>query len=347
VVAQEVNAATGTGLLLPTGLSGITCDVNSSADTSVPAETFTAGVFSDYTSNISGFGGGDGDGFDDADPTDGNPDDGKDSQEGSGDSGANRNLELPTPIPVPYIGDTATAPIICAGGIVKWYRAGPSGKVYLAQGSSYTMTADDAGYSVYAETECPDPSSPTQYGPPIPWNPLPTVAPAGGVSYNFFNYPNFAATIAWARSGTLTTTGCNPPFASSSETLTATGTNNVNGKSFFMVTRDIDGGLPAGNPAGWLAAKGFPGEGAECGTSGFYNRNGQLVINTGTQAAPVYTTVGLWGGNITMLSSSRYAGNHETRIVSIKLAANVPGLGVIGDEISGLGTYSALSYPPN
>ena len=39
VVAQEVAAATGTGLLLPTGLSGITCDVNSSADTSVPADT--------------------------------------------------------------------------------------------------------------------------------------------------------------------------------------------------------------------------------------------------------------------------------------------------------------------
>jgi hypothetical protein len=91
VVAQEVNAATGTGLLLPTGLSGITCDVNSSADTSVPAETFTAGVFSDYTSNIEDFGGdgdgggGDGgDGFGDADPTDGNPDDGKDNQQDAG-----------------------------------------------------------------------------------------------------------------------------------------------------------------------------------------------------------------------------------------------------------------------
>jgi hypothetical protein len=48
VVAQEVAAATGTGLLLPTGLTGITCDVNSSADTSVPAETFTEGTFPDY-----------------------------------------------------------------------------------------------------------------------------------------------------------------------------------------------------------------------------------------------------------------------------------------------------------
>jgi hypothetical protein len=34
-----VNAAIGAGLILPTGLSGITCDVNSSADTTVPADT--------------------------------------------------------------------------------------------------------------------------------------------------------------------------------------------------------------------------------------------------------------------------------------------------------------------
>jgi hypothetical protein len=52
VVAQEVAAATGTGLLLPTGLTGITCDVNSSADTSVPAETFTEATFPDYGSEI-------------------------------------------------------------------------------------------------------------------------------------------------------------------------------------------------------------------------------------------------------------------------------------------------------
>ena len=350
VVAQEVNAATGTGLLLPTGLSGITCDVNSSADTSVPAETFTEGVFSDYSSNRSRFGGGGGGGFGDADPTDGNPDDGKDSQEGSGDSGANRNLELPYPIPVPYIGDTITAPIICAGGIIKWYRLDPStpgGKVYLAQGSSYTTTTNDAGYSIYAETKCPDPSTPDGYGPPIPWNPLPTVAPVGGVSYNFFDYPNFSVQITHARSGPLTTTSCTSPFASSTETLSGGATVTVSGKSFFIITKNVDLGLPDANPAGWLAARGSPGGGSECGTSGFYNRNGLLIANTGTQSVPSYSTLGLWGGNINMLSSSEYAGYHETRIVSIKLAANVPGLGVIGDEISGLGTYSALSYPPN
>jgi hypothetical protein len=39
VVAQEVNAAVGAGFVLPTGLSGITCDVNSPTDTTVPADT--------------------------------------------------------------------------------------------------------------------------------------------------------------------------------------------------------------------------------------------------------------------------------------------------------------------
>ena len=176
VVALEVNAATGSGLLLPTGLSGITCDVNSSADTSVPAETFTSGVFSEYGSNISNFGGGGGGGFGDGDADKDNADDGKDSQDGQGGSGSAGNLELPTPIPL--VGDTATAPTICEGGITRWYRLDPSvpgGRVYLTQGPSYTMIINDADYSVYAETQCPDPSTPDGYGPPIPWNPTPKI----------------------------------------------------------------------------------------------------------------------------------------------------------------------------
>jgi hypothetical protein len=54
--------------------------VNSSADTSVPAETFTAGVFSDYSSNIEDFGGGAFDGGD-AEPVKENPDDVLDKQD--------------------------------------------------------------------------------------------------------------------------------------------------------------------------------------------------------------------------------------------------------------------------
>jgi hypothetical protein len=77
VVAQEVNAATGSGLLLPTGLSGVTCDVNSSADTSVPAETFTSGTFPDYGSSFDAIAT-----SDLGDPLVNNPEDGLDNQEG-------------------------------------------------------------------------------------------------------------------------------------------------------------------------------------------------------------------------------------------------------------------------
>lgn len=43
LVALDVANTTGTGILLTSTKSGVSCDVNSSGDTSVPAETFTAG----------------------------------------------------------------------------------------------------------------------------------------------------------------------------------------------------------------------------------------------------------------------------------------------------------------
>ena len=113
VVAKEVDAAVGAGFVLPTGLSGITCDVNSSADTSVPADTsldpgdwdipadgsFDVDVteldptdLDDMPSTsidalavggIGGLGGGGGGGG--GDPTKDNPEDDKDNQEDAPD----------------------------------------------------------------------------------------------------------------------------------------------------------------------------------------------------------------------------------------------------------------------
>ena len=168
VVAQEVNAATGSGLLLPTGLSGITCDVNSSADTSVPAETFTDGTFPDYGSDLSdlGAGGGGGGG---GDPTGDNPADGLDGQ--GTPSGQEPSLTSNRDINNPEVGDILSAPIICDGGQVVFYRLDPSvpgGKVIVAQATSaYTLVINDIDKSVYTETRCPDPTSPTGYGEPI------------------------------------------------------------------------------------------------------------------------------------------------------------------------------------
>ncbi len=157
VVAQDVNAATGSGLLLPTGLSGITCDTNSSSDTSVPAETFTTGSFPDYGSNVGGA-----------------------DEAGLGDPAVDNPAEPPLTSPAltstgninaPEVGDTLTAPMICAGGEVVFYRLDPTvpgGKVIVAQATStYTLVINDIDKSVYAETRCPDPTSPTGYGEPI------------------------------------------------------------------------------------------------------------------------------------------------------------------------------------
>jgi hypothetical protein len=358
VVAQEVNAATGTGLLLPTGLSGITCDVNSSADTSVPAETFTDATFPDYGSEITDLGGGfDGGG---GDATGDNPADGLSGQGTASSSGF--PLTSNGDINAPAVGSTldmCSPGPICAGGEITYYRIDPTvpgGRVVVREpqiengGSActYTLVIGDIDKSVYAEIRCPDPTSPTGYGEPIASAPVgPVTIPAGGASYNFYDYANFTVQITHARSGPLTTTSCTSPFASSTETLSGGATVTVSGKSFFIVTKNVDLGLPDANPAGWLSANGYPGTGAACGASGFYNRNAMLVANVGTESAPSYVTLGLWGGNITMLSGSSYSGSHSTSIVSIKLAQNVAGLGVIGDEISGLGTYSTLSYPPN
>jgi hypothetical protein len=201
VVAKEVAAAVGAGFVLPTGLSGITCDVNSSADTSVPADTSldpgdwdipADGSFDiDVTEldptdlddmpessindlvngGIGGLGGGGGGGGSNA--ADGNPEDG----------GLDNQATPSTPAPVltsdgdinaPVVGDTLTTPIICDGGRIKYYRIDPAvegGRVYLSEGPTYTMVINDVDYSVYSEIECPDPTSPTGFGEPISTTP--------------------------------------------------------------------------------------------------------------------------------------------------------------------------------
>jgi hypothetical protein len=191
VVAQEVNSATGTGLLLPTGLSGVTCDINSSGDTSVPAESFTGGSFPNYGSSLDGL-----------------------SESGLGDPGVSNPAESSFSPPAltsdgdinnPAVGDTLTAPVICDGGEVVFYRIDPSvpgGKVIAAQATStYTLVINDVDKSVYSEIRCPDPTSPTGYGEPIntistapvqkPCTSLPGQTSAGTVS------PTGTTTVSW------------------------------------------------------------------------------------------------------------------------------------------------------
>lgn len=206
IVAQEVNAAVGTGILVPTGLTGVTCDINSSADTSVPADNSldpsvwnlpAEGAFSFPISNFGGgftsFGGGSQD----------NPEDTLDDQS----PGDGLSLTSSGNIATPYLGDTLTAPAICAGGQVVFYRLDPTvpgGKVIAAQATStYTATINDVNYSVYAETQCPDPSSPTGYGPPISTQPTAIIRDPNNTPWFYIGVPTTVQlTVSYGRTRT-------------------------------------------------------------------------------------------------------------------------------------------------
>jgi hypothetical protein len=54
LVAVDVAAAVGSGVVLTSNKSGVGCDINSSTDTSVPAETFTNGTPLDFGSSLTG-----------------------------------------------------------------------------------------------------------------------------------------------------------------------------------------------------------------------------------------------------------------------------------------------------
>jgi hypothetical protein len=86
LIALDVAAAVGTGIILPSGRTGVSCDVNSSSDNTIPAETFTA---ADGTDPLELSPSGGGLGFNDSAPTGdtGNADDGLDAV-------INRSLEI-------------------------------------------------------------------------------------------------------------------------------------------------------------------------------------------------------------------------------------------------------------
>ncbi len=66
LIALDVAAAVGTGIILPSGRTGVSCDANSSSDNTIPAETFTDADGADPL-ELSPSGGGLG--FDDSAPT--------------------------------------------------------------------------------------------------------------------------------------------------------------------------------------------------------------------------------------------------------------------------------------
>jgi hypothetical protein len=194
VVAKEVNAAVGAGFVLPTGLSGITCDVNLSSDTSVPADTsldpgdwdlpddgdFDIDVTEvdpvDFPGVIGvggGGGGGGSGGGGGGDPAEDNPEDDKPNQ------------EVP-PGPQPQIsgsplpGETLTFDPGCPDAYIEWRlvdnETGEEEVVSEGVAIGYAVPGGGIpdGKSLVGVGRCPDPSSPDGYGPEIVSPPVET-----------------------------------------------------------------------------------------------------------------------------------------------------------------------------
>lgn len=336
VVALDVNAATGTGLILPTGLSGVTCDINSSADTSVPADTSVdTWVLPDlgaFDFQLSGFGES---GL--GDPGVDNPEDGLDNQ-----------IEAPTAtIAVEPEGALPGLPLTaeasCSGATYQWYRdetsgiAGQSGNVAVlipgATSIDYIPGINDVGSSVYSKVTCPDGSTVTST--PISVATQPQFR---------FNQPISATvnyTIKFVDGGTLfcntfpTPTGGTPQISSGSisvssvsriqpvQIITAPGTTSPvtgYGGAAFSYTSSCLG------PVTW--------------------KDGNFAILSLNSAGAVTNTAFLGGGS--GYSNQTYAQTFigALTINSIILTANAPGLGVIGDNVwrAGLGWYADVSY---
>jgi hypothetical protein len=176
VVAQEVDAATGTGILLPTGLSGVTCDINSDTDTSVPADTSLdpsawdlpdLGAFDFQLSGLGEFGLGD--------PGVNNPEDGLNNQE----SGAGNGITGGTGSNGTYqTGDTLSYNPGCEGAFIEWRLVDDATGEYTIVSSGVAATylvaaeAAAAGKSIVGVGKCPDPSAPNGYGPEIISEPI-------------------------------------------------------------------------------------------------------------------------------------------------------------------------------
>jgi hypothetical protein len=121
LIALDVAAAVGTGIILPSGRTGVSCDVNSSSDNTIPAETFTDADGADPL-ELSPSGGGLG--FDDSAPTGdtGNTDDGLDVAPNVFPMTTSPSSTAPPPgsIIAPAIGPCGAAGV----AVVDWYENG-------------------------------------------------------------------------------------------------------------------------------------------------------------------------------------------------------------------------------
>ena len=172
LIAQNVAVANGTGYSLPTGRDDFTCDDAGRDTDTTPLDdeggnlpNLPAGT--NFESLLNGLG--------ESQPV-GGIDNPADPVVSSTNSITDNRINPANPL---TIGDTLNLVPPCPDGKVDWYRrdkatgartlikSEPLGGGWEA-GSSLQITTDDIDYFLEAEASCPDPSSPTGFGTPVP-----------------------------------------------------------------------------------------------------------------------------------------------------------------------------------
>ena len=157
LVALDVAAAVGGGILFSTTKSGISCDVNADDDTTPATDDGLDldGLPGDDAFDVvlpdTDFGtGADGDGFVGGDGYGGGGDDGG----GGGDDPLDGQGDIPLSFPPggPSVGDAITVPQICANQTVRWLRGGQP--IPGITGDMFNADLPDAGLPIRAIIEC-------------------------------------------------------------------------------------------------------------------------------------------------------------------------------------------------
>lgn len=213
LIALDVAAATGTGIIIPSGRTGVSCDVNSSTDSTIPTEEFIepgdindpgggdiddptegsigtgvsteAGDQSELTPSGSASPSGGGSGFGGARYTGStaNPDDGQDSS---------TNPPMPITNPTGQAGATpgaiGTPPNTCSGApTVGWFDQ--NGVINItnipANYPSLVLTKNNVGQEIYGTVDCGDGTGIITYGP------INTTEPALDLSKLFVSGVNY------------------------------------------------------------------------------------------------------------------------------------------------------------
>jgi hypothetical protein len=302
LVALDVANATGSGIELTSNKSGVSCDINSSTDNTIPLEEFTIGTELYGESGLSFYYGSESLG---SEPS--NDDDGLDD---------NAPAILTSPEGA-AAGSEMTASPTCAGGTVQWKRNGIA--ISGATSLTYTPDVDDTGETLTYEVTCPDASTETSQ-PVIVYNP--------DFDFGKFVDSDIDVTIHYAYTLTGSTKNC------STGVITPIGTGNIgtvnaSGIAFRMRTSNNT------TPVTYLSSR--RRYNIACGNGGLTLRRNGVLIQFQSSAPGFYENqvpIGIWGANIGLtFGGTQYNLSHATIITDIVLREDVPGLGNNGDSV--------------